>query len=222
MRTVFAIDIETVPIDSTIPLEDEDLLKKASLDALTGRVACIGIIEVVDFNPLRSLSFCGEDERAILAEFWSFLARNRSATLLAHNGLQFDLPFIWRRSVIQKVTPSVDFDLRKFRTGQIFDTMQVWANWEIRGYKGLDDLAAAFGIGRKTDHASSVVKYWREGRLAEIKEYCLNDCWLCYACYCRMQFREPLALPSSEALANVTSGDRLHAVAAQTAEPSLV
>lgn len=198
MRTAFVLDIETVPLDDTIPLDDEEQLKKASLDALTARVACIGVIRTVDFIPAESIAFCGLDESALLSEFWSYLSGNRAALLVTHNGIQFDLPFIWRRSVVQRIRPSIELDLRKFRTAPVFDTMQVWGNWEMRGARSLNDLARGLSLGSKIDEGSCVAKNWREGRLSAVQEYCLNDCWLTYACFCRMNFMDPQPLEAQE------------------------
>ncbi len=198
MRTALVLDIETVPLDDTIPLDDEEQLKKASLDALTARIACIGVIRAVDFIPTESIVFSGLDETALLSEFWSYLSRNRANPLVTHNGMQFDLPFIWRRSVVQRIRPSIELDLRKFRTAPVFDTMQVWGNWEMRGARSLNDLARGLSLGSKIDEGSSVAKNWREGRLSAIQEYCLNDCWLTYACFCRMNFQDPQPLEALE------------------------
>lgn len=47
---------------------------------------------------------------------------------------------------------------------------------KIMGHRiGLDSLAqATLGVG-KTGHGLDAIRYWREGRIEELKKYCLND-----------------------------------------------
>ena len=183
------IDIETVPV-SSVDLEataPEDV-KKLSLDACTARIACIGVIELDEFEPISVHSFIDADEAVVLNKFWDSIRSHRIQGFVAHNGLSFDLPFIWRRSVVNQVRPSMKFDLRKFSNGFVFDTMNVWSNWETRNSVSLQKLATALGIGNKSGVAAGVCQMWQEGRFSELTSYCLQDCVLTYECYCRMNF----------------------------------
>jgi predicted PolB exonuclease-like 3'-5' exonuclease len=130
------------------------------------------------------------NEKALLERFWSYVSTNRVSGFVAHNGLGFDLPFLWKRSVINQVRPSTTFDLRRYRSDFVFDTMTLWAHWDPRAYPKLDALAGALGVGQKSGVGTEVAALWAAGKLKEIADYCLHDCWLAYGCYCRMEFAE--------------------------------
>lgn len=180
------VDIETIPVLCDSATAEE--AKKAALDALTGRIVCIGTIILDDFRVLSATSTASDDERLLLNHFWSLLRQENIRAFVAHNGLSFDLPYIWRRSVINQVKPSVQLDLRRYRSDFVYDTMCVWGNWESRSNASLNSLAAALGLGEKSGSGDQVLDLWRAGRYREIAEYCMNDCWLTYQCFCRMNF----------------------------------
>lgn len=180
------LDIETIPI-SRDELTAEDA-KKAALDALSGKIICIGGLVVHDFEVKRSVAMVSDDEKRLLRWFWSMLKTENIRSFVAHNGLSFDLPFIWKRSVINEVKPSMPLDLRRYRTDFVYDTMCVWANWEMRGNVSLDGLSQGLDLGSKGGSGSQVLDLWRRERFTDIARYCLQDCWLTYACFCRMNF----------------------------------
>ncbi len=182
------LDIETIPISGDAVTAEET--KKAALDALTGRIVCIGFIVVDEFEAKKAMAIVSDDETKLLSDFWSILRRENIKSFVAHNGLSFDLPFIWKRSVINQVKPSIQLDLRRYRSDFVFDTMCVWGNWEIRGNASLNALAGGLGLGTKSGSGDQVLQLWREGRHEEIADYCLHDCWLTYQCYGRMNFSQ--------------------------------
>ena len=180
------LDIETVPISSEVITAEET--KKAALDALTGRIVCIGFIIIDEFKAQTSVAIVSDDEAKLLNDFWSTLRRENIKSFVAHNGLSFDLPYIWKRSVINQVKPTIQLDLRRYRNDFVYDTMCVWGNWEVRGNASLNALAGGLGLGAKNGGGDQVLQLWREGRHQEIAHYCLHDCWLTYQCYGRMSF----------------------------------
>ncbi len=121
------------------------------------------------------------------------MAQLRPAQFITHNGLGFDLPFIKKRSIIHRVKPSLEISLAKFRTEPVYDTMAVWSNWESRGWVKLDVLARALDVEAKSGSGAQVADMWANGRGKDIAEYCLQDTYVTYACYCRMNFRQPLS-----------------------------
>ena len=180
------LDIETIPISGEVLTEEE--AKKAALDALTGRIICIGFIIIDDFKAQSAVSIVSNDESKLLSGFWSMLRRENLKSFVAHNGLSFDLPYLWKRSVVNRVKPSLDLDLRRYRSDFVYDTMCVWGNWEMRGNASLNALAGGLGLGAKNGSGGQVLQLWREARYKDIAEYCLQDCWLTYQCYGRMNF----------------------------------
>jgi hypothetical protein len=180
------LDIETIPATDEVLEADE--AKKAALDALSGRIICIGSIVLDEFKAQSASSIVSDDEPKLLNEFWSTLRRENVKSFVAHNGLGFDLPYIWKRSVINQVRPSFPLDLRRYRNDFVYDTMCVWGNWELRGNVSLNALASGLGLGAKSGSGEQVLQFWREGQHRRIAEYCLDDCWITYQCFGRMNF----------------------------------
>lgn len=174
-------------------MEDE-LYEKSSFDGTFSRVVCIGVIALSDaMEPQGATAWYGENEKELLRRFWAKMGQVRPSLWITHNGLGFDLPFIKKRSIIHQVRPSVEPNLAKFRTEPVFDTMAVWSNWEMRGWVKLDVLARALDVEPKSGSGKQVAELWATGQAKAIAEYCLQDTYVTYACYCRMNFLTPLA-----------------------------
>ncbi|BCA53398.1 3'-5' exonuclease [Nitrospira sp. KM1] len=173
--------------------EDEQYAKSA-FDGTFSTIVCIGMLEFSDqLEPRGAAAWVGNDERELLRQFWARLAQSRPSLFITHNGLGFDLPFIRKRSIINQVKPSMDINLAKFRTDPVYDTMAVWSNWDIRGWVKLDVLARALNVETKSGSGDQVAGMWEGGRGEELALYCLQDTYVTYACYCRMNFRQPLS-----------------------------
>lgn len=191
------LDIETLPASqefeaqlqevyerrrSNRPTSFGDFLRSTSLSGNWGRILCIGI--ALDDQPVQILT---GDEPAILTSFWQI---TRDATLfVGHNALDFDLPFIWKRSVIHGIRPSVALTFQRYQTSPIFDTMRVWDQWGTPA-TGLDQLARILGFesSKQGIDGSQVHDYFLAGRLTEIYEYCKRDVELTRKVYHRLIF----------------------------------
>ena len=173
--------------------EDEQYAKSA-FDATFSRIVCIGLLEFSDQMEARSaVAWYGQNEQELLRLFWARLAQNRPSLFITHNGLGFDLPFLKKRSIIHQVRPSIDINLAKFRTEPVYDTMAIWSNWDTRGWIKLDVLARALQVETKSGSGEQVADMWAKGQGLELARYCLQDTYVTYACYCRMNFRQPLS-----------------------------
>ncbi|HXX76162.1 MAG TPA: 3'-5' exonuclease [Nitrospiraceae bacterium] len=180
-------------VDALKRAEDE-LYAKSAFDGTYSRVVCIGLLEFSDqMEPRGAVAWYGANERELLRQFWSRLAQDRPTLFITHNGLGFDLPFIKKRSMIHQVRPSLDISLAKFRTEPVYDTMAVWSNWDTRGWVKLDVLARALNVETKSGSGELVAEMWEKGQGAELARYCLQDTYVTYACFCRMNFRQPLS-----------------------------
>ena len=214
------LDIETIPCDDDarkeLPppspprtLKDESKIKRwreeklaeaeeeqylrTALDANFGRIFCIGMLFFDEKKEFCSgVSIFGKKEDAILSAFWDQFKEYKSPRIVTHNGLQFDLPFIWKRSVILRVQPSMKFNLIRYRTDYVYDTMDVWSNWDMRNAIKLDKLAKVLGLPGKTGTGADVYDLWKAGKHKEIAEYCFQDVYVTYCCYCRMNFIAPV------------------------------
>jgi 3'-5' exonuclease len=172
-------------------VEDEQY-EKSSFDGTFSRIICIGMILLTDSMEAQgAVSWYGKNEKGLLQQFWTKVGQIRPALYITHNGLGFDLPFIKKRSVIHQVKPPLEISLAKFRTDPVYDTMAVWSNWDQRGWAKLDVLARALNVETKSGSGKQVAEMWARGQGKDIADYCLQDTYVTYACYCRMNFREP-------------------------------
>jgi len=173
---------------------DDELYEKSSFDGTFSKIVCIGLLEFTDnLEPRGAISWYGGNEQALLRAFWSHLAQSRPSLFITHNGLNFDLPFIKKRSIIHQVKPAMEINLAKFRAEPVYDTMAIWSNWDNRGWVKLDVLARALNVESKSGSGSQVAQMWADGQGKEIALYCLQDTYVTYGCYCRMNFRPPIS-----------------------------
>ena len=164
----------------------KELYNKAGIYAEFGKIICIstGMIGIQDDKRLfRIKSFYAEDEHTLLADFADLVTRisqKREIDLCAHNGKEFDFPFIARRMLIQGVTLPALFEVAGKRPWEVrhLDTMELWKFGDHKHYTSLDLLTALLGIqSPKSDIDGSQVAevYWKEHDLKRIVEYCRRD-----------------------------------------------
>lgn len=186
-------------------------LRRLALFAEYGRVLCIGMIIECDGTPARSgvLGFDrrGEslhpDEGRTLRQFWKLLEGfNTSRDLIiGHNALDFDLPFIYNRSRINRVRPSVRLSFARYRSQPIYDTMREWANWNPKANLSLRHLSEVLRLGlSKSDDfgGGKVYDAYLAGHHQAIADYCLQDVVVTRAAYYRLTQPDcdPPALPA--------------------------
>lgn len=179
---------------------DEELFTNMSFDGAFGRLCCIGYIKEKD-GLVVSQGVLSGDEKTILAKFWE-VARDVQQ-FVGHNIYEFDLPFVYKRSLINSVRPRYDISFARYRNVPIYDTMREWDLWgDSRKAVSLDLLANVFGLRTSKDEmdGSMVWPYYQEGRQEEIYTYCMKDVVLSRQVYYKMISQE---LPA-ETLPNKT------------------
>lgn len=171
----------------------EDFIEKTSFDGGFGRVLCIGL--AVNDDEIRC--YCNpDDEKKTLEQFWKIAGQ--CDMFVGHNIMDFDLRFLWQRSIVLGVKPTwQDDDSRsskylsfaRYRSFPIFDTMHEWIKWG-RDYIGLEHVALALGIPSPKDgiDGSQVFNFYKAGKVDEICEYCKRDVETTRAIYKRMVF----------------------------------
>jgi hypothetical protein len=192
-RRIITIDIETLPskepVESCLFWKTEEEFLKTGLDGNLGRILCIGYAEQDDTGKLVTHGCFGwreatkdfeMDESVLLKEFWGYLRGFDVGRdlIIGHNIMDFDLPFIIQRSVINYVRPTVDFNFARYRSAPIFDTMREWDCWRTRGSTSLKKLAYALGLDPpKTEEldGSTVYENYLAGRFEAIHRYCMGD-----------------------------------------------
>lgn len=165
--------------------------RKTSFDATQGQILMIGV--ALDG---REPEIIQGDESELLGRFYEWLGgayaviNHSLPQFVGHNLIDFDLPFIFRRSVILGVTPHPAFPIMPSRySDRAYDTMTQWAGFGNR--IKLDVLAQALSVGGKGDiDGSMVYDYYAAGRIDELAEYCKNDVRLARDVWQRMTFQE--------------------------------
>jgi predicted PolB exonuclease-like 3'-5' exonuclease len=179
---ILYFDIETVPTDQSlkehglleaqIQIDEAEIIKKLSLSAVTAKIICLGY--AIEPSLTNTVDVLQGEETDIIKNFWKLAADCN--LFVGHNILDFDLRFIYQRSVIHQIKPSRDIPFSRFRNAPIYDTMHEWSKWG-REHTSLDALAKALGIPSPKENldGSKVYPYYRAGRLGEIIAYCKRD-----------------------------------------------
>lgn len=185
--------------------EDEtvdSIYNRAGIYAEFGKIVCIscGIIQgSQQEKKLLLKSFAGENEQLILYEFSEMLRKwsgNEPKYLCAHNGKEFDFPFLCRRMIInnQPIPTLLNSSGKKPWEVNHLDTMELWKFGDFKNYTSLNLLANALSIPTpKDDIDGSMVweVYWKEHDLQRITTYCQKDVVTVAQVFLRMQ-GEPL------------------------------
>ncbi|HEY4336804.1 MAG TPA: 3'-5' exonuclease [Puia sp.] len=168
------------------PATPEELYGRAAIYAEFGKVVCIscGVLSGPPAERKLSLkSFSGDDEKLLLQEFYDLLHKWGSEGqkhLCAHNGKDFDFPYLCRRMVIHGMKIPTVLNLSGKKPWEVphIDTMELWKFGEYKNYISLNLLAHTLGVPTpKDDIDGSQVGsvYWVEKDLARIVTYCQKD-----------------------------------------------
>jgi 3'-5' exonuclease len=192
---VLFFDIETIPteqslrdnrlLESQIKFDEADIIKKLSLTAATARILCLAYASE---PPIDSpVEVMHGDEAEILQNFWQLATETN--LFVGHNILDFDLRFIYQRSIIRQIKPSREISFARYRSAPIYDTMQEWSKWG-REHVSLDLLSRALAIPspKESLDGSKVYPYYCAGKLPEICDYCRRDVETVRRVYRRMTF----------------------------------
>ena len=169
----------------------EAYLAATSFDGAFGQIICIGYAK--DNKPAEV--FYGE-EKQVLKDFWA-IAKN-ATRFIGFNVMDFDLRFIYQRSVVNGVQPTQNLPFARYRSDPIFDVMWEWRKWAREPSISLDALAKALGIPSSKNggiEGKDVWKAYQEGRQAEIYQYCKRDVEVTRTIYKKMVFAEQDKLP---------------------------
>jgi len=175
-----------------------EVWQRAGIYAEFGKIVCISVGHMLPEGEgwhCRTRSYAGDDECAILKEFSTMITafnRGRDIQLCAHNGKEFDFPYIARRMLINGLPLPAILDLagKKPWEVRLLDTLELWKFGDYKHYTSLDLLAAVFDIPTpKDDIDGSMVAdiYWREHDIERIATYCEKDVVTVAELYLKMQ-----------------------------------
>lgn len=201
IEKILFLDIETVPLvykysdlnENTRELWDkkwqynkevsgEQQYAKAGIYAEFAKVVCIGL-GFYNQKKFRVKTIASENEMTILTEFSDLLKQhfNTSSHLLcAHNGKEFDFPFLCRRFLINNLPLPKTLQLQGLKPWNVnhIDTMDLWKFGDVKNFSSLNLLAHVFGIPSPKDDmdGSQVGKiFYEDLNLEKIEKYCKKD-----------------------------------------------
>ncbi len=159
-----------------------EVYPRAGIYAEFGKIVCISTAFFHN-DKLRVKSFASENEFELLSDFAKLLNEHFSdseSKLCGHNSKEFDIPYIARRMLINKIALPSILDLSNKKPWEVnhLDTMQMWKFGDYKNYTSLDLLTAIFDIpSPKDDIDGSEVwnVYWNQKDLKRITEYCQKD-----------------------------------------------
>ena len=139
-------------------------------------------------------SFSGDDEVQLLKQFKALIEKYPAEQLVlcAHNGKEFDFPFLCRRMLIHCIEIPKALQVTGKKPWEILhqDTMDFWKFGDYKSYTSLDLLAAVLDIpGSKNEMSGDQVTkvYYEEKDLAKIARYCREDVVVLAQLYLRLQ-----------------------------------
>ncbi|MDD3723773.1 MAG: 3'-5' exonuclease [Lutibacter sp.] len=207
-ENILFLDIETVPeVENFLELSEEkqelfsqktayqrkedvtseDFYERAGIWAEFGKIVCISVGYFVNFKSknrtFRVTSFYGDDETVILKDFKKLLESHFNKpehVLCAHNGKEFDFPYIARRMIINQIALPEKLNLFGKKPWEIahLDTLEMWKFGDYKHFTSLKLLTLILNIpSPKDDISGSEVcgVYYNEKDVARIATYCEKD-----------------------------------------------
>jgi len=230
VNNILFLDIETVPqyssyndlpadwkqlwdIKSTTLIKyhegqtNESLYPRAGIYAEFGKIVCIGCGVLQGNGEHRKLilkSFYGDDEKLLLKQFTDMLDKwiaGEPKQLCAHNGKEFDFPYLCRRLIINGLPIPAILNISGKKPWEVshLDTLELWKFGDFKSFTSLSLLAHTLGIQTpKDDIDGSMVweVYWKEKNLQRIVTYCQKDVITVAQILLRMN-GEPLIKPEN-------------------------
>lgn len=219
---ILFLDIETVPQESDWNLlsqkiknlwdkkthlqrEKEEITaedyynNRAGILAEFGKIVCISCGIITDKNTFKIKSFYGLEEAKILNDFKELVTKKFNSPyhlLCAHNGKEFDFPYIARRMVINQIPLPNILDLHGKKPWEIrhLDTLELWKFGDYKHFTSVDLLAEILGIPTPKDEidGSMVANiFYNENDIEKIKKYCEKDVLTVAQIYRKLRY-EPL------------------------------
>jgi len=169
------------------PSTAEEVYERAGIYAEFGKIICISVGYLSNEHSGRQFrikSFHGHDEKSLLEDFCKLLDssfNSRFNFLCAHNGKEFDFPFLARRIIINSIPLPEALEIhgkKPWETEYFLDTMHLWRFGDYKAYTSLALLCFVLGIPTPKDdiEGKDVWKvYYLENDLNRIVSYCEKD-----------------------------------------------
>jgi hypothetical protein len=177
--------------------EAEAAWLKTSFDGGMGQVCVIGW--AIDDGPAASMQVAdlsSEAERDLMATWFAWVSEWHTGhsgmrpTLIGHNIIGFDIPFLWKRAMVHGIKPPPWFPHNpKPWAESVEDTMLLWDSQQRAG-GSMERLCRILGLPGKGDMDGS--KVWplvSDGRIDAVADYCKGDVDRVRAMHKRMTFQ---------------------------------
>ncbi|MEP2670869.1 MAG: 3'-5' exonuclease [Cyclobacteriaceae bacterium] len=208
LKDILFLDIETVAISENYSLlddrmkaqwarkagffrrdedqTDEDLFNsRAGIYAEFGKIVSIAVGMFTENEAgelgLRTKDFTSGDEAQLLTEFKQLLEKlGPTIKMCAHNGKEFDFPYMSRRMLINGISLPEPLNLSGKKPWEIphLDTLELWKFGDYKHYTSLDLLATIFNIPTSKgvmDGSQVNEVFYKEKDLKKISVYCVGD-----------------------------------------------
>jgi hypothetical protein len=180
--------------------DDELYFQRGGVYAEFGKVIVIGLGFLFQDESgewsLKVRSLAGDCERTLLQEFVRLVQKYppNQLALCAHNGKEFDFPYLCRRMLINglEIPKTLDFPGRKPWEVPHLDTLDLWKFGDRKHYTSLELLAAVFDIPTSKGELSGDEvnpTYHLENDLPKIARYCREDVVVLAQLFLRYQNR---------------------------------
>lgn len=206
LENILFLDIETVPAQKNFTDLDDEMqalyadktkyqrkdeftpsafYERAGIWAEFGKIVCISVgyfKHKGDIRTFRTTSFYG-DEGELLKEFKNLLESyfyKPQHVLCAHNGKEFDFPYIARRMIVNGIKLPFKLDLFGKKPWEVphLDTLELWKFGDYKHYTSLKLLTKILGVpSPKTDIDGSQVRqvFYEDQDVDRIIMYCERD-----------------------------------------------
>jgi 3'-5' exonuclease len=166
---------------------DEEIYhERAGIYAEFGKIVCIAVGKFIETETgelgLKTKAYFGDNETTLLCEFKSMIEKMDpvSLKLCAHNGKEFDYPYLCRRMLLNGIALPAALNIMGKKSWEVqhLDTLDMWKFGDYKHYTSLDLLASIFNIPTSKDgidgsQVNSV--YYQDNDLTRIKDYCVRD-----------------------------------------------
>lgn len=183
--------------------EVDDAYRRTGLDGAFGQVCVIGFaLDDMPPSHLRSINLTAGAERDLLMAFDDWLnesiPKNEwfTTTVIGHNVVAFDLRFLVQRHIVNGIRPHMVIaraaQAKPWEQEKVFDTLVQWAGVGAKAGGSLDKLCKALSIPSPKDgiDGSKVWDFVKDGRIAEVADYCARDVAATRSLHRRMTFAD--------------------------------
>lgn len=185
-------------------LSSSELYERAGIYAEFGKIVTIGVgyfYKEGEKLQLRVKDISSHNEAEVLSQFKKLVEESfnqKQLRLCAHNGKEFDFPYIARRMIINGVKLPDCLNMAGKKPWEILhiDTMDYWKFGDYKNFTSLDLLAAVLEVPTsKDDIDGSQVNevYYEDDDLERIGHYCKKDVSVMAQVFLKLIQEEPIA-----------------------------